>query len=77
MYLYSVIQVASGLANLELHFHPENNYNKPCIADKDINPGILLHIKTRIDSNDQTITDYDVIGVTTMNYKFNRMFFLM
>lgn len=40
-----------------------------------MDPGILLHIKTTLDSHNKTVIDYDVIGVTTINYKFNRKFY--
>lgn len=63
----------SNLGNLNLHFHPENKYNKPCIADRDMNPGVLIKIKTT--SNVNTEIDYDVLGVVTTNLKFNRMYY--
>lgn len=60
-----------------LNFHPENRYNRPCVADKDMNPGILIKIKTKTNSNQETLIDYDVLGVATMNFKFNRKFIII
>ncbi|KAJ8918182.1 hypothetical protein NQ315_014048 [Exocentrus adspersus] len=74
------LAVSDHKAKLELHFHPDNKYNKPCVADKDSNPGILLRIEN-VDVKSQKDGDnsstrkykYEVIGVTTANFKFNRM----
>lgn len=65
----------ANLNNLYLHFHPNNKYNKPCIGDRDVNPGILIKIKKKTHSDDGNNIDYEVLGVSTINYKFNREFF--
>lgn len=59
---------------LELRFHPNNKYNKPCSADRDMNPGILIRVKhtpTKSQPNGSKY-DYEVVGVTSINFKFNR-----
>ncbi|XP_023023498.2 general transcription factor IIIC subunit l(2)37Cd [Leptinotarsa decemlineata] len=53
---------------LELHFHPENKYNKPSFADRDLNPGLLVRVK-----ESQGKVDYDIVGYTGVNFKFNKM----
>ncbi|XP_018567955.1 general transcription factor 3C polypeptide 5 isoform X2 [Anoplophora glabripennis] len=60
---------------LELRFHPNNKYNKPCSADRDTNPGILIRVKHAPTKSqlDEPKYDYEVIGVTSLNFKFNRM----
>jgi general transcription factor 3C polypeptide 5 (transcription factor C subunit 1) len=66
-----------------LHFHPENKYNKACVADKDFKPGILIKVKkssfrTRPSCSDDPSCnepkfDYTVEGVSVINFSFNRL----
>lgn len=72
LYIYILFQAVANLNNLHLHFHPNNKYNKPCVGDKDANPGILMKIKKKMNANDENEVDYEIIGVATVNYKFNR-----
>lgn len=65
----------SNLGNLNLHFHPENKYNKPCVADKDMNPGFLVRIKTNSSLGNESEIDYDIVGAVTTNLKFNRKYY--
>lgn len=61
-------------SNLELNFHPDNYYNKPCISEKDSSSGILIKVTT---SNNEVTNepkvDYEVIGATCTNFKFTSM----
>lgn len=72
-----ILKVVSNLGNLNLHFHPENKYNRACIADKDMNSGLLIKMKTNYCSNNETVINYDIIGVVTANLKFNRKFYYL
>ncbi|RZB39524.1 general transcription factor 3C polypeptide 5 [Asbolus verrucosus] len=77
------LSVADHGRKLELHFHPENKYNRPCLADKDFRPGILLKVKKNSPetqpscSKDQACDgikyDYVVEGVSVINFSFNRL----
>lgn len=67
----------SNRSNLFVNFHPENKYNRPSVADKDLNPGILVKIKIKTNSNHETVLDYDVLGVAKINFKFNRKFVII
>lgn len=62
-------------SNLNLYFHPDNKYNKPCIGDRDANPGLLIKINSKSASDNENKIDFEVVGVTTVNYKFNREFY--
>lgn len=78
--MYFFLQaVADHRIKLELHFHPNNKYNKPCSADRDMNPGILIKVdcdSTNSQENSMELNgskyDYEVMGVTSLNFKFNR-----
>lgn len=65
---------------LELRFHPDNFYSKPCYADRHFKPGVLLKVKVRTSKSDvqggeqkNCVVDYEVAGVTAMGFQFNRM----
>lgn len=67
---------------LELRFRPDNFHCKPAIADKDMRPGILIKVKvpknrneSEKDNNHNGGLDYEVVGVTVMNFNFNRKTF--
>lgn len=73
-----------GIAHkkLELRFHPDNFYSKPCYADRNYKPGVLLKVKVRqpkgnVGTEDEqkgsSVVDYEVAGVTAMGFKFDRM----
>lgn len=66
-------QILSGAkSNLELNFHPDNYYNKPCIAERDFSSGILIKVTTSKDqATNESKVDYEVIGATCTNFKFN------
>ncbi|KAG5900700.1 hypothetical protein JTB14_038218 [Gonioctena quinquepunctata] len=67
--MYGIELAAAEARNrLELFFHPENKYNKPCTADRDPNPGLLIRVK---ECNGKI--DYEIVGVTALNFKFNKM----
>lgn len=55
---------------LELRFHPSNVFNKPCMAEKDPSPGIL--IKLNLNSPQEPILK-EVVGYTAVNFKFTRV----
>ncbi|XP_028135224.1 general transcription factor 3C polypeptide 5 [Diabrotica virgifera virgifera] len=52
---------------LELRFHPDNKYNKPCTSDRYDNPSLLIKVKEKDGQY-----DYEIIGYTATNFKFNR-----
>lgn len=79
--------VGNSNRKLELRFHPKNIYCKPCVADRDYKPGVLLKVKIRRpkvnpkeeagpsrapSASKTTVTGYEVVGVTAMNFHFNR-----
>ncbi|KAJ8970319.1 hypothetical protein NQ317_017555 [Molorchus minor] len=72
--------VADPRNKLELRFHIDNKYNKPCSADRDLSPGILIKIKpdlTESSNTNKSIRDvqysYEIVGLASLNFKFNRL----
>ncbi|KAL1512478.1 hypothetical protein ABEB36_002063 [Hypothenemus hampei] len=63
------IQKAVDGNKLELSFHPKSQYIKGCIGDVDRSLGILIKAQKLLNGD----ISYDVIGVSDMNFKFNRM----
>ncbi|KAJ8945313.1 hypothetical protein NQ318_003613 [Aromia moschata] len=74
-----VTAVADHRNKLELHFHPDNKFNKPCVADRDLNPGVLIRVRStpeeqnNLEKGANGQCHYDIIGITTLNFKFNRI----
>ncbi|XP_057671656.1 general transcription factor 3C polypeptide 5 [Diorhabda carinulata] len=52
---------------LELRFHPDNKYNKPCSADRDNTSGLLVKFKKKGEEY-----DYEILGYVYENFKFNK-----
>ncbi|CAG9864696.1 unnamed protein product [Phyllotreta striolata] len=59
--------VSDPKKKLELRFHPENKFNKPCYSDMDTNPGLLVEVTKK---NGEI--DYKIIGYTNSNFTFNK-----
>lgn len=76
-----------------MRFSPKDVFRKACSADREYKPGILLKVKMRrrkIDKEEKPgpskqpespveihITNYEVVGVSVMSFKFNRMNFVV
>ncbi|XP_072383703.1 general transcription factor 3C polypeptide 5 [Diabrotica undecimpunctata] len=66
--IYSIeTAIGDERKKLELRFHPDNKFNKPCTSDRYDNPSLLIKVKEKDGQY-----EYDIIGYTTTNFKFNR-----
>ncbi|XP_076256057.1 general transcription factor IIIC subunit l(2)37Cd [Rhynchophorus ferrugineus] len=69
--LNEIEKCVEGKTKLELKFHPNSHFNKGCVADKEVNVGIL--VKVREDNTTSENCSYEIINATDVNFRFNRM----
>lgn len=64
--------LSKGHNKLQLRFHPDSPYNKSTVAERNSHAGILLKITQRTERDSLNSYDFKVVGVTTINFHFNR-----
>ncbi|KAL3268612.1 hypothetical protein HHI36_007718 [Cryptolaemus montrouzieri] len=65
--------VSSVPNKLQLNFHPENKFNKGCIADCDSSSGLLLKVKIQKFQDKAPKYTYEIVGNTIRNFVFNKL----